>query len=52
MARRIDDESHKQPQYVLGYHPEPRRNDGRWRKVRVRAGPGAKMRAREGYVDY
>ena len=39
-------------QYVLGYYPEPRRNDGRWRKVRVRAGSGVKVRAREGYVDY
>ena len=39
-------------QYVLGYYPEPRRNDGAWRKVRVRAGPGLEVRAREGYVDY
>ena len=39
-------------QYVLGYYPEPRRNDGRWRNVRVRAGPGVKIRAREGYIDY
>ncbi len=39
-------------QYVLGYYPEPRRNDGHWRKVRVRAGAGVKVRAREGYVDF
>ncbi len=39
-------------QYVLGYYPEPRRNDGGWRKVRVRVGAGLDVRAREGYVDY
>ncbi len=39
-------------QYVLGYYPEPRRNDGRWREVRVRAGSGVKVRARDGYTDY
>ena len=39
-------------QYVLGYYPEPRRNDGKWRRVRVRLGAGLEVRAREGYVDF
>ena len=39
-------------QYVLGYYPEPRRGDGRWRRVRVRAGGGLEVRAREGYGDF
>ena len=39
-------------QYVLGYYPEPRLGDGRWREVKVRAGSGVRVRAREGYVDY
>ncbi len=39
-------------QVVLGYYPQPRRNDGRWRRVKVKAGPGVEVRAREGYVDY
>ena len=38
-------------QYVLGYYPAPRRDDGRWREVKVRAGTGVRVRAREGYVD-
>ncbi len=40
-------------QYALGYYPEPRRNDGSWRRVRVQL-PGRKfvVRAREGYVDW
>ena len=39
-------------QYVLGYYPEPRRSDGRWRRVRVRAGSGLEVRAPEGYFDF
>ena len=39
-------------QYVLGYYPEPRRNDGHWRQVRIRASAGVKVRARDGYVDF
>ncbi|MCP4660120.1 MAG: VWA domain-containing protein, partial [bacterium] len=40
-------------QYALGYYPEPRRNDGSWRKVRVLL-PGRELnvRTREGYVDW
>ncbi len=40
-------------QYALGCYPEPRRNDGSWREVKVEiAGRGFKIRAREGYVDH
>ncbi|MEM7588245.1 MAG: VWA domain-containing protein [Acidobacteriota bacterium] len=39
-------------QYVLGYYPEPRRDDGSWRRVRVRVGTGLTVRARDGYVDF
>lgn len=39
-------------QYALGYYPDPRRNDGAWRKVRVElARRGLEVRTREGYVD-
>jgi VWFA-related protein len=40
-------------QYALGYYPEPRRDDGRWRKVRVRV-RGAFLNARyqRGYFDW
>ena len=39
-------------QYVLGYEPTDQRNDGRWRKVEVRADvPGAKIQTRGGYLD-
>ena len=39
-------------QYALGYYPDPRRNDGSWRKVKVELKRrGLKLRTREGYVD-
>lgn len=39
-------------QYVLGYYPEPRHRDGRWRRVKVRVDrPGAEVRSRDGYLD-
>lgn len=39
-------------QYALGYYPDPRRNDGSWRKVRVDVSGGRyKVRTRAGYVD-
>ncbi len=39
-------------QYALGYYPDPRRNDGSWRQVKVElAKRGLKLRTREGYVD-
>ena len=39
-------------QYVLGFYPSERRNDGSWRKfvIRVRGG-GYKVRTRAGFVD-
>jgi len=40
-------------QYALGYYPQPRRNDGSWRKVRVLLPRhGLNLRTREGYVDW
>ena len=40
-------------QYVLGYYPTTRSDDGTWHPVKVRvAGPGLKVRARRGYIDY
>jgi len=40
-------------QYVLGYYPNNRRNDGRWHKVRVGvAGENLEIRAPRGYVDH
>ena len=40
-------------QYVLGYYPSNRRNDGAWHKVTVRvARPGVHIRAAEGYTDF
>ena len=40
-------------QYVLGYYPSNRRNDGAWHKVRVRvARQGVNVRVAKGYVDY
>lgn len=39
-------------QYALGYYPDPRRNDGSWRKVDVDvAGGRYQVRTRAGYVD-
>lgn len=40
-------------QYVLGYYPTNRRNDGAWHEVTVRAArPGVDIRAAEGYIDF
>ncbi len=39
-------------QYVLGYYPSDARNDGSWRRVRVRAAGNLKLRYRGGYLDY
>ena len=40
-------------QYVLGYYPTTRADDGSWHPVKVRVtGPGLKVRTRRGYVDY
>jgi Ca-activated chloride channel family protein len=39
-------------QYVLGYYPEGRSNDGRWRSVKVKVDAfGAKVRYSAGYID-
>jgi len=40
-------------QYVLGYYPNNRQNDGRWHKVRVGVeGEDVGVRAPRGYVDH
>lgn len=41
-------------QYVLGYYPSVNLDDNRWHRVEVRvnAGFGLAVRAREGYVDF
>lgn len=41
-------------QYVLGYYPIVNTNDGSWHEVevRVRGAGSAKVRTREGYVDF
>ena len=40
-------------QYVLGFYPNNRQNDGRWHKVRVEvAGEDVEVRAPRGYVDH
>jgi len=40
-------------QYVLGYYPTNRLNDGAWHKVTVRVGrSGVDIRAAEGYIDF
>ncbi len=40
-------------QYVLGFYPEDRQNDGRWHKIRVGvAGEDVEVRAPRGYVDH
>ncbi len=40
-------------QYVLGYYPDNRRNDGTWHRVRVRVtAPDVEVRAPRGYVDH
>ncbi|TNF83168.1 MAG: VWA domain-containing protein [Acidobacteria bacterium] len=39
-------------QYVLGYYPESRSSDGRWRSVKVKVeASGAKVRYSTGYID-
>ena len=39
-------------QYALGYYPDVRRNDGSWRRIKVRVDrPGLKVRTHEGYLD-
>ena len=40
-------------QYVLGYYPTTRSDDGSWHPVRVRvSGAGLKVRTRRGYIDF
>jgi Ca-activated chloride channel family protein len=40
-------------QYVLGYYPNNRRNDGRWHRVKVRVeAADVEVRAPRGYVDH
>lgn len=40
-------------QYVLGYYPDNKQNDGRWHKVKVRVdAAGVEIRAPRGYVDH
>ena len=39
-------------QYALGYYPKVQRNDGSWRRIKVRvARPRVKVRTHEGYPD-
>lgn len=39
-------------QYAIGYYPQGLRQDGSWRSVEVSADrPGARVRARKGYID-
>ena len=40
-------------QYVLGYYPTTRSDDGTWHPIRVRvANRGLKVRTRRGYIDF
>jgi Ca-activated chloride channel family protein len=40
-------------QYVLGYYPSNRKDDGSWHKIRVKANRrGADVRTHRGYVDF
>jgi VWFA-related protein len=40
-------------QYVLGYYPDNKRNDGRWHRVKVRVeAADVHVRAPRGYVDH
>jgi len=40
-------------QYVLGYYPDNKRNDGRWHRVKVRVeAAGVHVRAPRGYLDH
>ena len=39
-------------QYAIGYYPSEKRNDGKWRRVKVRVRrPGVSVRTHEGYLD-
>jgi Ca-activated chloride channel family protein len=39
-------------QYAIGYYPSEQRNDGKWRRVKVRVDqPGVSVRTHEGYLD-
>jgi hypothetical protein len=40
-------------QYVLGYYPDNKQNDGRWHRVKVRVeAADIHVRAPRGYVDH
>ena len=40
-------------QYVLGYYPTNRSDDGSWHPIKVRVtGPGLRVRTRKGYIDF
>lgn len=39
-------------QYVLGYYPTDRRNDGSWRRVQVNVDGSVDARTTRGYVDF
>jgi Ca-activated chloride channel family protein len=40
-------------QYVVGYYPSNRENDGKWHSVKVRLSePDIRIRTRDGYIDY
>lgn len=40
-------------QYALGYYPDPQRDDGGWRKIRIKLSAGGmRARTREGYLDF
>ena len=40
-------------QYVVGYYPSKRKNDGKWHAVKVRLNdPDVRVRTRDGYIDY
>jgi len=39
-------------QYALGYYPTEQRNDGSWRRIKVKVDQsGVKVRTHEGYLD-
>jgi VWFA-related protein len=39
-------------QYALGYYPAEQRNDGSWRRIKVKVDRrGVKVRTHEGYLD-
>ncbi|MDH3815768.1 MAG: VWA domain-containing protein, partial [Acidobacteriota bacterium] len=40
-------------QYALGYYPNERRQDGSWRRIKVKVDlPGVSVRTHEGYLDF